>query len=136
MSAESSSAFAHLSAEDRRRAEALAETFRRLGAGDPEAWALSEVEDGIPQLARFIFLRRLWRGAELRTRLLHFCDKRSALPPASGRARASSRSSSAAFWAGPPLTDRDRVDDVPRRRSAPDGHHPAFQKMRIPSPRR
>jgi len=64
MSAESSSAFAHLSAEDRRRAEALAETFRRLGAGDPEAWALSEVEDGIPQLARFIFLRRLWRGAE------------------------------------------------------------------------
>lgn len=59
-----SDAFAHLPAADRARAEALAEEFRRLGAGDPEAWALSEVEDGIPQLARFVFLRRLWRGAE------------------------------------------------------------------------
>lgn len=59
-----SEAFAHLAPEDRTRAESLAETFARLGAGEPEAWALSEVEDGIPQLARFIFLRRLWRGAE------------------------------------------------------------------------
>lgn len=41
----------------------LVETFRALGAGDPEAWAASEVEDDIPQLARFLFLRRLWRGA-------------------------------------------------------------------------
>lgn len=56
--------FAHLSPADRARAEALAETFGRMGAGEPEAWALSEVEDGIPQLARFLFLRRLWRGAE------------------------------------------------------------------------
>jgi hypothetical protein len=46
------------------RAEALAERFRALGAGDPEAWALSEVEDNIPQLARFLFLRRVWRSAE------------------------------------------------------------------------
>jgi hypothetical protein len=59
-----SDAFAHLPPADRARAEALAETFRGLGAEEPEAWALSEVEDGIPQLARFIFLRRLWRGAE------------------------------------------------------------------------
>lgn len=59
-----SDAFAHLSPADRARAETLAETFRGLGAEEPEAWALSEVEDGIPQLARFIFLRRLWRGAE------------------------------------------------------------------------
>ena len=59
-----SDAFAHLPPEDRTRAEGLAETFRRLGAEEPEAWALSEVEDGIPQLARFVFLRRLWRGAE------------------------------------------------------------------------
>lgn len=58
-----SDAFAHLSAADRRRAEALAERFRALGAEEPEAWALSEVEENIPQLARFIFLRRLWRGA-------------------------------------------------------------------------
>lgn len=59
-----SDAFAHLPPEDARRAEALAETFRSLGAEEPEAWALSEVEDGIPQLARFIFLRRLWRGVD------------------------------------------------------------------------
>lgn len=59
-----SDAFAHLKPEDRARAEQLAETFRALGAEEPEAWALSEVEDGIPQLARFILLRRLWRGAE------------------------------------------------------------------------
>ena len=39
-----SDAFAHLSAADRRRAEALAERFRALGAEEPEAWALSEVE--------------------------------------------------------------------------------------------
>lgn len=58
-----SDAFAHLSPDDRRRAEALAEQFRALGAEEPEAWALSETEENIPQLARFIFLRRLWRGA-------------------------------------------------------------------------
>lgn len=63
-----SDAFSHLSAEDRRRAEALAARFRALGAGEPEAWALSEVEENIPQLARFIFLRRLWRGADAWTR--------------------------------------------------------------------
>lgn len=55
--------FAHLPPDDRRRAEALAETFRELGAGEPEEWAASEVEDDIPQLARFLFLRRLWSGA-------------------------------------------------------------------------
>lgn len=59
-----SDAFAHLSAADRARAETLAETFRGLGAEEPEAWALSEVEDGIPQLARFLLLRSVWRGAE------------------------------------------------------------------------
>jgi hypothetical protein len=59
-----SDVFAHLSPAERTRAQSLAETFRGLGAEEPEAWALSEVEDGIPQLARFIFLRRLWRGAE------------------------------------------------------------------------
>lgn len=58
-----SDAFAHLPSDDRRRAQALAETFRELGAGEPEAWAASEVEDDIPQLARFLFLRRLWAGA-------------------------------------------------------------------------
>jgi hypothetical protein len=58
-----SDAFESLDDEQRRRAEALAEQFRGLGAGDPEGWAASEVEEDIPQLARFLFLRRLWRGA-------------------------------------------------------------------------
>jgi hypothetical protein len=58
-----SDALAHLPPEDRRFAEALAEQFRALGAGDPEGWAASEVEEDIPQLARFLFLRRLWRSA-------------------------------------------------------------------------
>jgi hypothetical protein len=58
-----SDAFAHLSPADRRRAGELAERFRAAGAEQPEGWAASEVEEDIPQLARFIFLRRLWRGA-------------------------------------------------------------------------
>lgn len=58
-----SDAFVGLDSEQRRRAEALAEQFRGLGAGDPAGWAASEVEEDIPQLARFLFLRRLWRGA-------------------------------------------------------------------------
>jgi beta-phosphoglucomutase-like phosphatase (HAD superfamily) len=40
--------------------EALARIFARLGARDPEAWARSQVEEGIPQLARFLFLRQAW----------------------------------------------------------------------------
>jgi hypothetical protein len=52
-----------VSAGDERSLPELAETFRALGAGDPETWAASEVEDDIPQLARFLFLRRLWRSA-------------------------------------------------------------------------
>lgn len=36
----------------------LIETFRLLGADDPESWAASEVEEGIPQLAMYVFLRR------------------------------------------------------------------------------
>ena len=59
-----SDAFAHLSDGDYRRAEALADRFAAAGAEEPEEWALSEVEDDIPQLARFLLLRRLWRSAE------------------------------------------------------------------------
>jgi hypothetical protein len=57
-----SDAFSDLNPEQRRRAEELAERFRAAGAEQPEGWAASEVEEDIPQLARFIFLRRLWRG--------------------------------------------------------------------------
>jgi hypothetical protein len=40
--------------------ETLTEVFRRLGAQDPESWARSQVEEGINQLARFVFLRGAW----------------------------------------------------------------------------
>lgn len=40
--------------------ERLTETFRRLGANDPESWALSQINDGINQLGRFLFLKRAW----------------------------------------------------------------------------
>lgn len=39
----------------------LAALFQKLGARNPEAWARSQVEEGIPQLARFVFLRQAWR---------------------------------------------------------------------------
>jgi hypothetical protein len=39
----------------------LAALFHKLGATDPEGWASSQVEEGIPQLARFLFLRQGWR---------------------------------------------------------------------------
>jgi len=39
----------------------LTELFRKLGAQDPEGWAHSQVTEGIPQLARYLFLRQAWR---------------------------------------------------------------------------
>jgi hypothetical protein len=39
----------------------LTALFRKLGAPDPEGWAASQIEEGIPQLARFLFLRQAWR---------------------------------------------------------------------------
>jgi hypothetical protein len=39
----------------------LAKLFGRLGARDPDSWARSQVQEGIPQLARFLFLRQAWR---------------------------------------------------------------------------
>lgn len=39
----------------------LTEVFRTLGAEDPERWAGSQVREGIPQLARFLFLRQAWK---------------------------------------------------------------------------
>lgn len=38
----------------------LAERFRKLGASDPESWAHSQIEEGIPQLAIFLFLKKAW----------------------------------------------------------------------------
>ncbi|WP_091307690.1 hypothetical protein [Micromonospora chersina] len=42
-------------------AVSLAERFKELGAQDPEEWARSEISENIPQLARFMVLRALWR---------------------------------------------------------------------------
>lgn len=42
--------------------EKLAALFEKLGAQDPGGWAQSQVDEGIPQLARFLFLRQAWRS--------------------------------------------------------------------------
>lgn len=39
----------------------LAERFRALGAFDPKGWGRSQVQQGIPQYARFVFLRQTWQ---------------------------------------------------------------------------
>lgn len=39
----------------------LTELLTQLGAPDPGAWARSEVDDGVPQLARYLFLSHAWR---------------------------------------------------------------------------
>ena len=38
----------------------LVSIFRELGARDPEEWADSEINEDIPQLARFLFLKGCW----------------------------------------------------------------------------
>ena len=40
----------------------LTEIFRQYGANDPESWARSQLEEGIPQLAIFCFAKALWEG--------------------------------------------------------------------------
>jgi hypothetical protein len=44
------------------RDEKLVSLLRRLGARDPEGWASSEVNEGIPQVLCFLFLRGMWKG--------------------------------------------------------------------------
>lgn len=39
----------------------LTEIFKQIGAPDPEAWARSQEDEGVPQLARYLFLRQAWR---------------------------------------------------------------------------
>jgi hypothetical protein len=38
----------------------LAALFRKLGARDAESWASSQINEGIPQLLRYLFLRQAW----------------------------------------------------------------------------
>jgi len=40
----------------------LTDLFSSLGASDPESWAASEVNEGIPQLARYLFLKGAWEA--------------------------------------------------------------------------
>ena len=39
----------------------LLDIFKQLGAADPERWADSEESEGVPQVARYQFLRQAWR---------------------------------------------------------------------------
>ncbi|WP_036172429.1 hypothetical protein [Massilia sp. 9096] len=38
----------------------LVKVFTELGASSPELWANSQIEEGIPQLLRFLFLKSAW----------------------------------------------------------------------------
>ena len=40
----------------------LTALFRRLGAPNPDDWARSQIDEGLPQLARYVFLRQAWRN--------------------------------------------------------------------------
>lgn len=40
----------------------LTDLFRQHGAPDPEMWARSQLEEGLPQLAVFCFAKALWEG--------------------------------------------------------------------------
>jgi hypothetical protein len=42
--------------------DGLTALFEKLGAREPESWARSQIEEGIPQLQRFLFLRQAWRN--------------------------------------------------------------------------
>ncbi|WP_157420153.1 hypothetical protein [Actinomadura kijaniata] len=54
---------ASLPPQQRAAAIALRNRFARLGADRPEEWAQSELFEHLPQLARFLLLRRLWNEA-------------------------------------------------------------------------
>ena len=43
------------------RADELTELFRKLGARNPAEWASSQLNENLPQLARFLFLREAWK---------------------------------------------------------------------------
>ncbi|MFJ4782910.1 hypothetical protein [Streptomyces sp. NPDC088794] len=42
----------------------IAGLFAALGAEDPQGWAVSEVEENLPQLARYRLLRALWQDVQ------------------------------------------------------------------------
>ena len=50
-----------LAPDDLASLRALTQLFAELGAPAPERWARTQLEHGIPQVARFLFLRAAWR---------------------------------------------------------------------------
>jgi len=74
----------------------LTQIFKNLGAPSPEAWAGSQVREGIPQLLRFLFLKGAWDtipAAEDTTWIDEEIDSAAAHPnaPYSGLGQALSR---------------------------------------------
>jgi hypothetical protein len=55
---------ASLPTSTRAKAKRLLEQMRALGAPEPEEWVRSEIFENIPQLTRFLVLRRLWQGID------------------------------------------------------------------------
>lgn len=41
--------------------QSLSALFRKLGAPSPEMWAKSQLQEGINQLGRFVFIRQAWK---------------------------------------------------------------------------
>jgi hypothetical protein len=39
----------------------LTTLFQKLGAKNPESWAQSQINEGIPQIQRYLFLRQAWK---------------------------------------------------------------------------
>ncbi|MFJ9817750.1 hypothetical protein ACIRU3_21290 [Streptomyces sp. NPDC101151] len=52
-----------LAPSKRSAAESLRAQFEALGAADAPDWVKSEIDENRPELARFVLLRSLWRGA-------------------------------------------------------------------------
>jgi len=40
----------------------LTELFAKLGARDPMGWARSQLDEGMPQLQKYLFLRQAWKN--------------------------------------------------------------------------
>lgn len=63
----------------------LAQLLQKYGAPDPEGWARSQINEGIPQLQRFLFLRQAWRNV-LEENDVTWIDRQVASPGATGTA--------------------------------------------------
>lgn len=48
--------------EEESKLKMLTAIFERLGAHNPESWASSEINEGINQLAIFVFLKQAWEN--------------------------------------------------------------------------